>query len=490
MYIQNGERVIISMANLKNKRKITISLKVLIVVLLIIISSIPCFLVKELVVKAYEDRAVAWRTAEIQEQCTILSNQLASTIYENEPITEVMDAELSQFSNIYNGRVLIIDEEYIIIKDTFESDEGKTIIAPDVVTCFAGSGTSYYDPEARYIDVTTPVVEKIGEDTRVKGVILVSVSADIIYETINELRVKANFFCWVLMIFIAFLGAFAAAYLMYPFKKIVKGIEDVTEGYESENLHVDSYSETREISEAINKMLGRLKVLDESRQEFVSNVSHELKTPLTSMKVLADSLLMQEDVPVELYKEFMEDITEEIERENKIINDLLSLVKMDKTSADLNVKPENINELVERILKRLRPIAAERNVEVIFESFRPVTAEVDEVKLSLAITNLVENAIKYNKEEGWVQVSLNADHKYFYIKVSDSGMGIPEESLDHIFERFYRVDKSHSREIGGTGLGLAIARNAVIMHRGAVKVHSEEGVGTTFTVRVPLNYIV
>jgi signal transduction histidine kinase len=185
----------------------------------------------------------------------------------------------------------------------------------------------------------------------------------------------------------------------------------------------------------------------------------------------------------------MGDITEEIERENKIINDLLSLVKMDKTSADLNVKPENINELVERILKRLRPIAAKQNVELVFESFRPVTAEVDEVKFTLAISNLVENAIKYNKEEGWVQVSLNADHKYFYVKVADSGMGIPQESLDHIFERFYRVDKSHSREIGGTGLGLAIARNAVIMHRGAVKVHSEEGVGTTFTVRIPLTYI-
>ena len=149
-----------------------------------------------------------------------------------------------------------------------------------------------------------------------------------------------------------------------------------------------------------------LKVLDDSRQEFVSNVSHELKTPLTSMKVLADSLLAQEDVPVELYQEFMGDITEEIERENKIINDLLSLVKMDKTASDLNVKPENINELVERILKRVRPIAAVRNIEVVFESFRPVTAEVDEVKLSLAISNLVENAIKYNKEDGWVHVSL------------------------------------------------------------------------------------
>ena len=162
---------------------------------------------------------------------------------------------------------------------------------------------------------------------------------------------------------------------------------------------------------------------------------------------------------------------------------------MDKTSTDLNIKAENINELVERILKRLQPIAALQNVEVVFESFRPVTAEIDEVKMTLAITNLVENAIKYNQEEGWVHVSLNADHKYFYVKVSDSGMGIPQESIDHIFERFYRVDKSHSREIGGTGLGLAIARNAVIMHRGSVKVHSEEGVGTTFTVRVPLNYI-
>ena len=156
----------------------------------------------------------------------------------------------------------------------------------------------------------------------------------------------------------------------------------------------------------------------------------------------------------------------------------------------MNVKPENINELVERILKRVRPIAAMRNIEVVFESFRPVTAEVDEVKLSLAISNLVENAIKYNQEEGWVHVSLNADHKYFYVKVADSGIGIPQESIEHIFERFYRVDKSHSREIGGTGLGLAIARNAIVMHRGAVKVYSEEGKGTTFTVRVPLNYIV
>ena len=101
----------------------------------------------------------------------------------------------------------------------------------------------------------------------------------------------------------------------------------------------------------------------------------------------------------------------------------------------------------------------------------------------------MENAIKYNHDNGWVHVSLNADHKYFYIRVEDSGIGIPEEDQAHIFERFYRVDKSHSREIGGTGLGLAIARNAVIMHRGSIKVYSNEGEGTTFTVRIPLIYV-
>ena len=105
------------------------------------------------------------------------------------------------------------------------------------------------------------------------------------------------------------------------------------------------------------------------------------------------------------------------------------------------------------------------------------------------ITNLVENAIKYNKENGWVHVSLNADHKYFYLKVADSGIGIPKEDTDHIFERFFRVDKSHSREIGGTGLGLAITRSSIAMHHGIIKVSSKEGEGTTFTVKIPLSYI-
>ena len=277
--------------------------------------------------------------------------------------------------------------------------------------------------------------------------------------------------------------------MVRPIHRITGAIENVTEGYSDDVLHVDTFTETRQLSEAFNKMLGRLKMLDESREEFVSNVSHELKTPMTSMKVLADSLLEMKEAPVEMYQEFMQDIAKEIDRENQIITDLLSLVKMDKTGQNLNIQTVNINELLEQILKRLRPIADKKNVEMVMESFRPVSAEIDEMKFTLAISNLVENAIKYNHDNGWVHVSLNADHKYFYIKVEDSGIGIPEEDQPHIFERFYRVDKSHSREIGGTGLGLAIARNAVIVHRGAIKVYSNEGEGTTFTVRIPLTYV-
>ena len=111
------------------------------------------------------------------------------------------------------------------------------------------------------------------------------------------------------------------------------------------------------------------------------------------------------------------------------------------------------------------------------------------MKMTLILSNLVENAIKYNKEHGWVKVTLDADHRFFTVVVADSGLGIPEECIDQIYERFYRVDKSRSREIGGTGLGLAITRNAILMHRGSIRVESVEGQGTAFTVKIPLTYI-
>ena len=197
-----------------------------------------------------------------------------------------------------------------------------------------------------------------------------------------------------------------------------------------------------------------------------------------------------EDAPVELYREFMADISDEIDQENQIIEDLLTLVRMDKSAeSQMNISQVHINHELEMILKRLRPIAKRSNVELILESIREVTADVDKVKLNLAVTNLVENAIKYNIDSGWVRVTLDADHKYFYVKVADSGIGIPEDSVDHIFERFFRVDKARSREVGGTGLGLSITKNVIQMHHGVIDVESTPGEGTTFSMRIPLNYV-
>ena len=479
--------VIISGVRKYFKHRVFRSLRFRIILLVMLAGIIPGIIMKAVILNSYEKRAVDVRTAEIQNQCTILCNQLSNSSYLDGITSEVIKSELVQLSNIYNGRVMVIANDFRIAEDTYDMDKGKTIVSEDVIQCFQGKGTSNYDAKNKYIEVTSPILDGNTED--VTGVMLVSVSTDTIVDSLAVLDGKASIVGITIGVVILVLASLAGAVMVKPFQRITRSISAVTEGYDDNYLHENAYTETQLISDAFNKMLGRMRVLDDSRNEFVSNVSHELKTPLTSMKVLADSLLSQEDVPAELYKEFMGDLSEEIERENKIINDLLSLVKMDKTANTLNIKSENMNTLVEKILKRLRPIAATRNIEVVFESFRPVTAEVDEMKLSLAISNLVENAIKYNKDDGWIHVSLNADHKYCYIEVADSGIGIPEESAEHIFERFYRVDKSHSREIGGTGLGLAIARSAVLMHRGAIKVYSQLGEGTTFTIRIPLTYV-
>ncbi len=486
MSIQSGELVTILGVRRYIKFRFFKSLRFYIILLLMLVGIIPCVVMKAMVLESYEKRAVDVRTAEIQNQCTILCNQLGGSHYLENGVSEIIQSELIQLSNIYNGRIMVVNNDFCIVEDTYDLEKGKTMVSEDVMNSFGGKAVSRYDGENRFIEVASPI--KAEDEGEVLGVMLVSVSTDTIAATKALLGRKANIAELIMILVVMAAAVFLGTVMVRPFAKITQSIGDLTDGYDTDYLQVYTYEETGLISDAFNKMIGRLKSLDESRQEFVSNVSHELKTPLTSMKVLSDSILMQKDAPVKLYQEFMGDLSEEIERENKIINDLLALVKMDKTAADMNIKPENINEVIERILKRLRPLAAEADIEVVYESFRPVTAEIDEVKLSLAVTNLVENAIKYNSEEGWVHVSLNADHKYFYIEIADSGIGIPEEETEHIFERFYRVDKSHSREIGGTGLGLSIARNVVVMHRGAIKVFSQPGEGTTFSVRIPINY--
>lgn len=479
------------------------SLRARIFVIILVVGVVPGIQMRYGMVNNYEERAVEQRTTTVQNQLMIVANHLITNNYisnyrsqEQSSLTsrEVINAELDMISSLYEGRVMIIDSNFKIVKDTYGISEGKIIISEEVIRCFQGQNTSHYDPEHGYIEMTTPIVDTVGTDSSdgkgtVKGVMLTSISTDSIVTTMEILNRKSMILEMLMIMAIVALAIILSTALTKPFNRITEAFMNVKAEYSDESISVPDYVETVHIVDAFNQVLKRMKVLDDSRQEFVANVSHELKTPMTSIKVLADSLLAQENVPAELYKEFMEDIVSEIDRENQIITDLLALVKMDKKVQDLNIVSLNINDLTELILKRLRPIARKKDVEVVFESMRTVIAEVDEVKMTLIMTNLVENAIKYNKEHGWVKVTLDADHQYFTFTVSDSGLGIPEESLAHIYERFYRVDKSHSREIGGTGLGLAITKSAVLMHRGSITVTSTEGEGTSFLVKIPLIYI-
>ena len=468
------------------------SLRVRIFFLLMIMGLIPGHITRSMLINNYEKRAVSVKMSEVSNQFKMISNHLIAYHYLSDTSSEVINAELNQISNLYDGRVLVINKNFKVVKDTYGISEGKTVISEEVVRCFRGEETTYYDGKDGFIEMTIPIVDNVNQQSEeqgeIQGVLLCGLSTDNISLTISILERKAFILEVLLAILILFTSLFVSKFLLLPFHKVTKAISEVKEGFTDKALSVPDYEETQHIVDAFNEVLKRMRILDQSRQEFVSNVSHELKTPLTSMKVLADSLIGQKQVPEELYQEFMEDIAAEIERENRIINDLLSLVKADKTSGRLNVEMVDVNKLLESLMKRLSPIAEKDRIELIFESNRPVTAEIDETKITLAGTNLIENAIKYNRPGGWVKVSLDADHQFFTITVEDSGRGIPEEEQEHIFERFYRVDKSHSGEIPGSGLGLAITRNIILMHRGAIQVSSVLEEGTTFLVKIPLTY--
>lgn len=473
----------------KFELKYQISMKIPLVIVILLAGLLPMILQGKVLTESFRQNQIDNRIIEVQNQCLILSNKMSRSGYMLPGAgEEFLDTEMDTIADIFNGRIVIVDKNFRIVKDTFGLANQKMYIAEEVIKCFSGENSSMHNKDKHYFALTVPVYDNTA-DKNISGVMVVTASTENILVLADRIEEKGRFFQMIAFWLLVLISMTSALFLIRPFQRLQRRLNRIADGNLEEELPADSYKEIANISSSVERTLTKLKAVDQSRQEFVSNVSHELKTPITSIRVLADSLMGMEEVPIELYREFMTDISDEIDRESKIIDDLLSLVRMDKAATEMNIAQIDINALLELILKRLRPIAKKRNIELILESIRDVTADVDETKLSLALNNLVENAIKYNMEDGWVRVTLDADHKFFYVKVADSGIGIPEECQDRIFDRFYRVDKARSRETGGTGLGLAITKSVVLMHQGAIKIQSKDGEGTIFTVRIPLSYI-
>lgn len=470
---------------MKDKLRKILSLKVSIFLIFLCIFFITYYSLDRIIIYGFLRKSMDETVTQVKWQSNILASDILAMDFFKNPDSDAADVEIQQMAYAYSARILIINSDYIIVKDNYIFDEGKTIITENVINAFKGKSHSHINYKSSSAVITTPIIDDTG---KISGVIKVSLSGYATIQTINYMkRISIAVMIALLLVFSGIL-VFVIYKLTSPAKDMKEAILSLSDGDKNARIKKQTIKEYKDIGDAVNVLLDRLESIDGSRDEFVSNVSHELKTPMTSMKVLADSLLATENAPIEMYKDFMQDIAEEIDRENEIIGDLLNLVRTDGERAVLNIETVDVNELMEVVLKRLKPIALKNNIEIIFESMRPVTASIDRVKFIIVLTNIIENAIKYNHPEGWVKITLNADHKFFYVDVSDSGIGIPEECKDHVFERFYRVDKARSRETGGTGLGLAITKNIVLLHKGTIKFYSKENEGTTFNIRIPLNY--
>ena len=444
----------------------------------------PLIILEIILMGVCENTVISTRVKNVSAQFNVFV-----TYVSQEDVADAEDrtfAELAEeIAGMYMSRIQVIDRDFNILVDTYQINKGRLCISQDVNKCFNGSNLAYADKSNQCIILVQSIKDENGN---IDYVMFATSSISDIFSAMTSIHLIGVSAIVIMFIILLFFTIFWSDKLVSPFKKINEVIARIDKGHMEDKIDLKGCSEVETISSSFNIMLGRINQLEQSRQEFVSNVSHELKTPLTSMKVLSDSLLMNENVPAEMYREFMEDLSSEIDRENAIISDLLSLVKMDSKEMTLNISTVSINDMLSTMLKLIKPLAEKKAIELVFESFRPIEADVDQVKLSMAISNLVENAVKYNNVEGYVHVSLNADQTYFYVKIQDNGFGIPKDAQDKVFDRFYRVDKARSRETGGTGLGLAITKSIILAHNGEIRLFSEENVGTTFSVQIPLKY--
>ncbi len=395
----------------------------------------------------------------------------------------MFDNEIDTKSRDGGFRILVFDKKGVVINDSNKTEIGKTLVIPEVTEAFLKNNNMNFRSAEKAVYAAAVINDNLGNPA---GAVLLVAKANDIYDVIDEIERQFILFIILTLVLLIVLVLLISQLFIEPLNNTLRVIKIMSEGNLSARVDIKSHDEFAQLGETFNNMAESLEEVEKTREEFVSNVSHELKTPLSSIKVLTESILLEESVPAETYKEFLCDINSEIDRMNNIVNDLLSLVRLSNSEGALNIRTTDINKVIEEILKRLHPIAENKDIDVLYDDLKRVSIDADEMKLSLALSNIVENAIKYTKSGGTVKVTVDADHQNAFITVSDTGIGISESEQSKVFGRFYRVDKTRDRETGGTGLGLSITQKTVLLHKGSIKLTSKEDEGSTFIVRLPL----
>lgn len=391
-----------------------------------------------------------------------------------------VESVLGSLSSQHYDRLVITSAGGFCVYDSMENgaSAGQIVLLPEIVQALSNCDvfTWFYRDGIMQSHAAMPLYARgsltgcvyIMENDTEQGVLIFTLQQTI-------LRITIILECAVVLYSLFFSGLFT-----HRMRKIMDSIRRIRSGDYSQKVDIGGSDELTVLGDEINDLTERLQTSEQKRQQFVSDASHELKTPLASIKLLSDSIL-QNSMDEETTREFVQDIGNEAERLNRMSQKLLTLTRID------DALPEDSEIIymaptVQRVIKMLSPIAEQNGITIVSDLHEDSPVLIIEDDLYQIAFNLAENGLKYNVPGGSLTITLGRTADLATLTVSDTGMGIPEEALPHIFERFYRVDKARSRKSGGSGLGLSIVRNIVHRNGGEIRVSSEVGKGTAFTV--------
>lgn len=415
------------------------------------------------------------------EKCLLTSTEISDQeVLSAATVTQV----ISQMDSLKVKRLIVTDHNAIVIYDSNTEDSivGNYALFPEVVRALKSNDVfswTYHDG-AMASKAATPI---ISYGTLIGCVYMMEddVQQGALIKTLQHNTFIISLILEIAVIIFALL--FSTAFTT-RLRKIMVSMRIIREGDYSHRVTIGGNDELTVLGSEFNDLVERLNTSERKRNNFVSDASHELKTPLASIKLLSDSIL-QNDMDIDTVREFVGDIGNEADRLNRMTQKLLSLSRIEDQS-DSDCEIVYFGPTIEKVIRMLSAYADESHITLGSDLAGDCSILILEDDLYQIIFNLIENGIKYNNPGGQVHVRISQSADNAVLEVSDTGYGMPAESLGHIFERFYRVDKARSRKSGGSGLGLSIVRNMVERNNGQISVESTEGQGSVFTVTFPV----
>ncbi len=392
-------------------------------------------------------------------------------------------AAVDQMGSLLVERIIITDHAGATLYDSDRSaNAGSTYaLLPEIVKaldCNDVFSWDYHDGNM-YSRASTPIVSY----GTVVGAVYMMESDPEQGQLIKSLQQNIFYITLVLELAVILFSLIFNAIYSSRLRQIMASMRIIREEDYTHKVTIGGQDELTVLGHEFNDLTDKLQTSENKRRQFVSDASHELKTPLASIKLLSDSIL-QNDMDVDTIKEFVGDIGNEADRLNRMTQKLLSLTRIE-SQQDGNCEIVNLGPTVDRVVRMLSGIAANSDITIVKEVLEDCPILILEDDLYQITFNLAENGIKYNLPGGKLTIRVYRDESNGILEISDTGVGIPEDAIGHLFERFYRVDKARSRKTGGSGLGLAIVRNMVERNQGTIRVESTPGQGSTFTVTFP-----